>query len=107
MDQISQQLETSIEAKEIKLDTKLTILKPLLCLWLHNAWIYIHKNRMIQIRWKERGLSQSFQAEFQVASLNANISSPLLKKEAQVENTTNKEDLVQDIELDAIIDAVI
>jgi hypothetical protein len=106
LDQISQQLEDSTESKEIKLQTKLSILKPLICLWLYNAWLHIHKKKMIQIGWEKCELLQPFQADFQAASLDANISSPLFKENAQVEHTTNKEDLVEDIEPDTSIDAV-
>jgi hypothetical protein len=78
MDQISTQLEHSNEPSEIKLETKLSILKPLFCLWLYNAWIHIHK-KLIQIGWEKCGLLR-FQTEFQVASLNTNISSPIFTR---------------------------
>ena len=98
-------VEDFTDSKEIKLQTKLSILKPLICLWLYNARIHIHK-KMIQIGWEKCGLPQPFQADFQAASLNANISSPLFKENEEVEHTTNKEDLVEDIEPDTSIDAV-
>jgi hypothetical protein len=37
---------------------------------------------------------------------NANISSPLFKEEAQIELAKNKGDMVDDIELDTSIDAI-
>jgi hypothetical protein len=55
MDQFSQQLEDSTMSMEIMLETKLSILKPLLCLWLCNSWIHSHK-KMVQIGWKKCGL---------------------------------------------------
>ena len=46
MNQISQQLDSG-EEENIKLDSKLSVLKPLLCSVLYEAWLSIYKKRMI------------------------------------------------------------
>jgi hypothetical protein len=56
MDQIQQQLKNATPAENINLESKLSVLKPLLCTWLYSAWLYIHKKRMVQIGWEKCGL---------------------------------------------------
>jgi hypothetical protein len=107
MDQIQQQLENATPTEGIKLESKLSVLKPLLCSWLYKAWLHIHKKKMVQIGWEKCGLLQAFQPKFQATALNENMTSPLFKgNDVQAEETMNKEDMANDIELETTIKTV-
>ena len=106
MNQISQQLDSG-EEKNIKLDSKLSVLKPLLCSWLYEAWLSIHKKRMVQIGWEQCGIAKAFQHDFQEAALCANLSTPLFKAEAsQIEEVINKDDTIEDMKPDTCITTI-
>jgi hypothetical protein len=86
MDRI-QQLENATLLEDIKLESKLSVLKPLLCAWLYNAWIHIHKKRMVQIGWEKCSL--------------------LFKEEdVQVEDTIIKENMEGDIDPETTIKSI-
>ena len=106
MNQKSQQLDSG-EEENIKLDSKLSILKPLLCSWLYEVWLSIYKKRMVQIGWKHCGIAKVFQHDFQEAALCTNLSTSLFKDEAtQIEEVTNKDDIIEDIEPNTYITTI-
>jgi hypothetical protein len=62
---------------------------------------------MVQIGWEKYGLLQAFQPEFQATALNESMTSPLFKgNDVQAEETMNKEDMANDIELETTIKTV-
>ena len=58
-DDIINQLQHTA-AKNIKVDTKMSTLKPQLCVWLLKAWQHIQRPDMIQVGWSHCGLQQVF-----------------------------------------------
>ena len=105
INQISQQLDSG-EEENITLDSKLSVLKPLLCSWLYEAWLTIHKKRMVQIGWEQCGIAKAFENDFQEAALCANLSTPLFKEEGTQIEDVNKDDLIEDMEPDTCITTV-
>lgn len=62
---IAKQLKT-IAATKVKVDIKMSALKPLLCGWLFQAWQHVNMVEMIRIGWSKRGLEKVFDHSFQV-----------------------------------------
>lgn len=105
INQISQQLDSG-EEENITLDSKLSVLKPLLCSWLYEAWLTIHKKRMVQIGWEQCDIAKAFENDFQEAALCANLSTPLFKEERTQIEDVNKDDLIEHMEPDTCITIV-
>ena len=62
---------------------------------------------MIQIGWKQCGIAKVFQHDYQQVALFANLSTPLFKDEAtQIEEVTNKDDIIEDMEPDTCITTI-
>jgi hypothetical protein len=75
MDNINKQLE---KGDEVFLDFKMSAIKPLLCSWLHKAWLHVfEKQDMIVKGWRQAGLLRSFEKTFQIEAMKDNIRSPL------------------------------
>jgi hypothetical protein len=81
-DDIMKQLQHT-SAKHIKVDTKMTALKPQLCAWLFKAWQHIQRPHMIQVGWSHCGLQQAFQQRFQSMAMDMNMKTPLFEVETQ------------------------
>ena len=92
-------------AKDIKVDTKMTALKPQLCAWLLKAWQHIQRSDMIQVGWSHCGLQQVFEPKFQSMAMDVNMKTTLF--EVEIEET--KLDCVEkdeDVDTDQTIKAV-
>jgi hypothetical protein len=104
---IDSQLATKA-AKDVRVDTKMSILKPLLCGWLLQSWKHINKLDMIKIGWSQCGLLQAFQQPFQVSAMDKNMKTPLfldepaaieeehIEKKDEVDTETSIEVVMQD-----------
>ena len=63
MSMITNQIETN---SNIKVDFKMSTLKPLLCSWLFTSWLSVcNKQEMVKVGWSKCGLLCSFDPEFQ------------------------------------------
>ena len=62
MSMITIEIET---ISSIKVDFKMSTLKPLLCSWLFTSWLSIcNKQKMVKVGWSKCGLLCSFDPEF-------------------------------------------
>jgi hypothetical protein len=62
---------------------------------------------MVQIRWEQCGIAKAFKHDFQEVALCANLSTPLFKEETtQIEEVTNKDDIIKDMEPDTCITTI-
>ena len=78
MDVITKQIETN---EDIKIDFKMSTLKPKLCSWLFSAWLHIcNKQQMVQKGWEKCGLLRSFDSQFQRDAMVQNMQIPLFKE---------------------------
>jgi hypothetical protein len=88
------------DLEEVKLNTKMIALKPLLCSWLHQAWQDVNKPSMIKKEWAMCGLDRAFQKVFQTSSMDENMKIPLFKEvHMEVENDQNDKEEETDIDL--------
>lgn len=101
---IDKQLEEK-GAKDVKIDIKMSTLKPLLCGWLFKAWAHVNKADMIKVGWTQCGLLQAFDPTFQVHAMDQNMKITLFAIESSVEqeDCIDKDD---DIDTDVSIDKV-
>jgi hypothetical protein len=105
----SQDIGKQLEEKDVhsvKLDTKMSILKPLLCTWLHEAWKHINQPIMIKKGWAMCGLDKAFNQTFQINAMDENMRNPLFKEDPiQLEINPNdkKDDIDTDIHVDIIM----
>ena len=78
MDVITKHIETN---QDIKVDFKMSILKPKLYSWLFSAWLHISsKQEMVQKGWEKCGLLCSFDSNFQRDAMVQNMQIPLFKQ---------------------------
>jgi hypothetical protein len=93
MDIITSQLQG---ARDIKVDTKMSILKPQICGWLFTTWHHLTiKSDMVEKKWKHIGLLQAFETNFQKEAMIDNIKTPLFKsteEDTEIETINNIED---------------
>jgi hypothetical protein len=92
---------------EIKLDTKMTVLKPLLCTWLYLTWQHVNQPSMIKKGWAVRGLDRAFNKNFQILAMDEHMKRPLFKDvHLQVENNSNnkEEETDTDMNIQAIME---
>ena len=68
---IAKQLKT-IAATKVKVNIKMSTLKPLLCGWLFEAWQHVNKVEMIRIGWSQCGLEKVFDHSLQVDVISLN-----------------------------------
>jgi hypothetical protein len=95
------------DLEEVKLKTKMTALKPLICSWLHQAWQDVNKPSMIKKGWAMCGLDRAFHKVFQTNSMDENMKIPLFKEmHMEVENDQNekKEETDTDLQVESIMD---
>jgi hypothetical protein len=76
MEEMDKQLQTKA-AKDIKLDFRMSTIKPYLCTWLLKAWQHIDKENLIQRGWEQCGIRQAFQESFQTLAMQQNMKTPL------------------------------
>jgi hypothetical protein len=74
MDLISKQINSG---EEVKVDFKMSTLKPKLCSWLYVS----SKQDMVKKGWEKCGLLRSFYSNFQKEALLENMKTPLFKLE--------------------------
>jgi hypothetical protein len=55
MEEMDKQLQTKA-AEDIKLDFRMSTIKPHLCTWLLKAWQHIDKENLIQRGWEQCGI---------------------------------------------------
>ena len=82
-DDIDKQLEDKT-VMDVKIDIKMSTLKPLLCGWLFKAWAHVNKLEMIKIGWAQCGLLQTFDPTFQAQAMDENMKIPLLDVDSSV-----------------------
>jgi hypothetical protein len=103
---ITTQLETS---GEVKIDTKMSILKPKICGWLFTAWYLLtSKQDMVKKGWNQTGLLRAFEPDFQKQAMIENISTPLFKTTAEdlplETNYQEDEETCGEVSLDTILE---
>jgi hypothetical protein len=86
------------DLEEVKLNTKMTSLKALLCSWLHQAWQDVNKPSMIKKGWAMCGLDRAFHKVFQTNSMDENMKIPLFKEMHMEEETDT------DLQVESIMD---
>ena len=96
MDVITKQIETN---QDIKVDFKMSTLKPKLYLWLFLAWLHISsKQEMVLKGWEKCGLLRSFDSNFQRDAMVQNMEIPLFKQvqesQAFETNLNHAEDVI-------------
>ena len=102
---IDKQLEEK-EAKDVKLDFRMSSLKPLLCSWLFEAWHHVNKPAMIRRGWAQCGLQQVFNSTFQCTAMEEHMKTPLFKEtsfESREEEEIDPDDSVEDIMEDGLL----
>jgi hypothetical protein len=95
------------ELKDVKLDTKMTTLKPHLCSWLLQAWGYVNKPKMISRGWEMCGLDRAFNQAFQTSAMDEHMKKSLFKdeaSEAEPNSRENDEEIDTDIPIEAIME---
>jgi hypothetical protein len=107
MEVIKNQLESS---SDVKVDTKMSTLKPLICQWLFTAWHHLTtKLEMVEKGWKHIGLLKAFEPEFQKQAMVDNIKTPLFKSiegdiAMETNNTNEDEETCGEVSLDTILE---
>jgi hypothetical protein len=107
MDIITGQLQG---AGDVKVDTKMSILKPRICGWLFTARHHLTiKSDMVKKRWKHTGLLQAFETNFQKEAMIDNIKTPLFKsteEDMEIERINNieDEDTCREVSLDTVLE---
>ena len=105
MDQISKQLKTCM-IEDVKLDMRLSIMKPQLCGWLYKAWKHIDKKELIQVGWEKCGITRAFDSPFQAQALQENMTTPLFRDNIEGKEAHVDDEEVEDIEPTTTIEDV-
>jgi hypothetical protein len=61
----------------VKLDTKMSVLKPLLYSWLYLAWQNVYQPSMIKKGWAMCDLDRAFNKTFQTIAMDEYMKNPL------------------------------
>ena len=69
-----------MELLDVELNTKMSVLKSLLCSWLYQAWQHINKTYMIKRGWSMCGLDRAFESLFQTSAMEEHMKSSLFKE---------------------------
>jgi hypothetical protein len=107
MDIIKSQLQGE---REVKVDTRMSILKPRLCGWLFTIWHNLTiRSDMVKKGWKHTGLLQAFETNFQKETMIDNIKTPLFKSteedmEIETINNIEDEDTCGEVSLDTVFE---
>jgi hypothetical protein len=84
---IDKQLDEK-EAKDVKLHFHMFVLRPLLYLWLFQAWQHVNQPNMIKRGWLMSGLEQAFNKTLQTSAMDEHMKNPIFK-EISFEEITN------------------
>jgi hypothetical protein len=107
MEVITNQLEG---AQVIKVDTKMSTLKPKVCGWLFRSWHQLTtKTEMVKKGWIHTGLLRAFEPEFQKQAMIENIKIPLFKIveddiQIDISNNVQVEETCSEVSLDTILE---
>jgi hypothetical protein len=105
MSMIANEIETN---SNIKVDFKMSTLKPLLCSWLFTSWLSIcNKQEMVKVGWSKCGLLRSFDPEFQKDAMIQNMKTPLFKEDTNIQVDTSKNIEDEDIDVEESLEAII
>jgi len=64
--------------ENLKIDFRMSIMKPNLCAWLFHAWIHLkNMNEMICKGWGKIRLLKSFNMQFELTAMEVNAITPL------------------------------
>ena len=80
------------ELQDVELNTKMSVLKPLLCSWLYQAWQHINKTDMIKRGWSMCGLDRAFESSFQTSAMEEHMKSSLFKEVRGAEEICKEND---------------
>jgi hypothetical protein len=103
-------ISSQIEAKrEVKVDFKMSTLKPKLCSWLYSVWQHLtYKLLMVVKGWNKTGLLRAFDLNFQKQAMVDNIKTPLFKtieKKLEIETSNHGEDETDaEVSLDTVLE---
>jgi hypothetical protein len=107
MDVFTKQLEDGVD---LKMDMKMSTLKPKICGWLHKAWEHLTcKEDMVKKGWGHTGLLQAFQEDFQKQAMMENIKDPLFTNIDETNASekidhTNMEEICAEVSIDTVLD---
>jgi hypothetical protein len=76
MEEMDKQLQTRA-VEDIKMDFRMSTIKPHLCAWLLKAWQHVDKENLIQRGWEQCGIKQAFEASVQSLAMQQNMMTPL------------------------------
>ena len=102
---LGQQIDEK-ELQDVKLDTKISVLKPLICGWLWHAWQHINKPSMIQKGWSMCGLDQAFEPTFQTSAMEEHMKSSLFKEvvDAEQDFREKEDDTDPDLSVELVME---
>jgi hypothetical protein len=106
MDVISNQIDKD---EDLKVDLKMSTLRPKICGWLFTAWHNLTTRReMVKKGWSYTGLQRAFEPEFQKQAMIDNIKTPLFNIEENVavetNNNNDNEETCVEVSLDTILE---
>jgi hypothetical protein len=106
MDVISNQIDKD---EDLKVDLKMSTLRPKICGWLFTAWHNLTTRReMVKKGWSYTGLQRAFEPEFQKQAMIDNIKTPLFNIEENVavetNNNNDNEETCIEVSLDTILE---
>jgi hypothetical protein len=105
LDVFTKQLEDGVD---LKVDMKMSTLKPKICGWLHKAWEHLTcKEEMVKKGWGHTGLLQAFQEDFQRQAMMENIKDPLFTNMGETNASeeidhTNMEEICAEVSVDTV-----
>jgi hypothetical protein len=89
---ISKKLEEEVA---VKVDFKMSTLKPMVCGWLFTTWQHLTSQQdMVSKGWMHTGLLQAFNGDFQKEAMIQNMKTPLfnvIEEESEVETSIYNE----------------
>ena len=107
LDIFTKQLEDGVD---LKMDMKMSTLKPKICGWLHKAWEHLTcKEEMVKKGWGHIGLLQAFQEDFQRQAMMENMKDPLFinmgeTNASEEKDQTNMEEICTEVSIDTILE---
>jgi hypothetical protein len=107
MDVFTKQLEDGVD---LKVDMKMSTLKPKICGWLHKAWKHLTcKEDMVKKGWGHTGLLQAFQEDFQRQAMMENIKDPLFTNMGKTNTSeeidhTDMEEICIEVSIDTVLE---
>jgi hypothetical protein len=92
---------------DVKLDMKMSVLKPLLCSWLYLAWQHVNQPSMIKKGWAMCGLDRAFNKTFQTTAIDKHMRNPLFKDvhlQVEIDSNDKEEETDTDMNIQAIME---